>query len=57
MTVPLSPHDFESPSICYDGSVVFCIRTGSSGSAVCVFDLLEGTCQVLTDALADRDLC
>jgi len=48
-------YDFESPSICYDGSVVSCIRVGSSGSAVCVIDLLEGTCQVFTDALADRE--
>ncbi len=48
-------YDFETPSICYDGSVLSCVRTGSSGSAVCVFDLVAGTCQVLTDALADRE--
>jgi Tol biopolymer transport system component len=48
-------YDYSAGSICYDGSVLSCIRQGSSGSAVCVYDLVEGTCQVLTDALADRE--
>jgi len=50
-------YDFESPTICHDGSVVSCVRVVSSGSALCVIDLLEGTCEKLTDDLADRDLC
>jgi len=49
--------DWSSPAICHDGSVLSAVRQGSSGSAVCVFDLVEGTSHVLTDALADRDLC
>ncbi len=48
-------YDYSAGSISYDGSVLSCLRQGSSGSAVCVFDLVEGTCQVLTDDAADRD--
>jgi len=48
-------YDFLDPALTNDGAILSCLRQGSSGSAVCVIDLLEGTCQTFTDALADRE--